>query len=318
MLHWTVAASQAGIRLEDFLAQILEGGNRTRVRRAILAGEVQVNRFPGRPQQGLRAGDYVELAAEPQSLRRAAPRQPLPAVLVATATALVIDKPSGLPTVPDRFHRGSSVHAMLATLAPGADLRIVHRLDRDTSGCLVLGKGLAAAQHFDRQFRDGRVHKEYLALVQGVVGKEPFVIDHFLGPDPRRPGKVVASRTEKKGYRAARTEVTCEAAFAEFTWLRLRPRTGRGHQLRVHLRAIGHPIVGDTDYGGEPLLLSRMKRGYKPASGDERPLLARLCLHAERVQFADLDGSEVTAAAPLPEDLAAALARLAHFAPERR
>jgi RluA family pseudouridine synthase len=317
-LHaWTVDDADGGIRLEDFLARAMGGADRTRIRREILAGAVQVNRTDARPQQPLRGGDFVEFGGE--TVGRARPRAVgLPAILLATPHLLVVDKPAGVPTVPDRSGQGPSLHGLLGDLGKGDDLRIAHRLDRDTSGCLVLAKGLAAAQHLDRQFRGGLVQKEYLALVQGEVADETFRIEHFLGPDRGRPGKVVASKTGKKGFRAALTEGAREAGFRGYTLLRLRPRTGRGHQLRVHLRAIGHPIVGDDDYGGEPLLLSALKRGYKPPAGGEVPLLLRMFLHSQRLALTDLDGTAVAVEAPLPADLSAALAKLQRFAPERR
>ena len=123
----------------------------------------------------------------------------------------------------------------------------------------------------------------------------------------------------KKGGREAHTEVEVRARFRRHALLALRPTTGRGHQLRVHLQALGHPIVGDEDYGGERLLLSRLKPDYKQRTGvDERPLLHRMFLHAERVQFQDIDGVDVDAAAPLPEDLAVALRQVEKYASARR
>jgi 23S rRNA pseudouridine955/2504/2580 synthase len=221
--------------------------------------------------------------------------------------------------VPDRSGRDRGLHGLLTELRPDADLRIVHRLDRDTSGCLLLGKGLAAAQHFDAQFQAGLVQKTYVALVQGVPARDEFTIEAWLGPDRRRPGKVVASRTEQPGFRAAHTLVRCRATFAGHALLELQPTTGRSHQLRVHLQSVGHPIVGDADYGGEELLLSRLKPGYKLRKGvAERPLTPRMFLHAERLSFRDLDGSAVAVETPLPEDLAVAKKQLEAFGERRR
>lgn len=315
----TVPEDLHGIQLADFLERCFPQWDRVQLRRLALDGSILVNRTAARPQQRLHAGDWVELGAGTESLRSRAVAPGLPVILCETATLLVIDKPAGMPVVPDRFRRQDvSVHALLPELRADADLRIVHRLDRDTSGCLMLAKGLAAARHCDLLFRDGRVHKQYLALIAGA-GPVPENIELWLGPDPSRHGKVVASATAKKGFREASTAVTVESTFPRHTLVRLTPRTGRGHQLRVHLAAIGRPIVGDADYGGEELLLSQLKRRYKQRPGQvERPLLARMFLHAEQLACSDVDGRELAVTAPLPEDLRLVLAKLERFAAPRR
>ena len=310
----------AGIQLLDLLQRDLPGVHLVDLRGLITAGEIRLNGEVCLRDCRLRCSDVVEVCHEPAP--RPAPRvstAALPTVLHESASALVIAKPAGLPTVPDRTGVERGVHGLLPALRPDADLRIVHRLDRDTSGCLVLAKGLAAARHFDEQFRLGRVQKTYAALVHGVVHREQFAIDHWLGPDPRRPGKVVASTREQGGFRQAHTEVHRRQAHAHFTLLALRPTTGRSHQLRVHLQAAGHPIVADVDYGGEMLLLSRLKPGYKSKKGvAERPLLARMFLHAEQIVFSELDGGEVRVEAPWPDDLTMAYERVMAFDEPRR
>ncbi|MEC7584047.1 MAG: RluA family pseudouridine synthase [Planctomycetota bacterium] len=306
-----------GIRLQDYLGRVLPKVHRASLRGLVDLGEVLVNGQQARRNVRLLANDFVELPAA-ADLPRRRPQAPVtPSVLGEGAAYLVLGKPAGLPTVPDRSGRMDSVHGQLEALRVGQDLRIVHRLDRDTSGCLLLAKGLEAARHFDRQWRSDRVAKEYVALVHGRVARDEQTIDLFLGPDRRRPGKVVASEREQRGFRAASTEVQVMQRFVNFTLLRLRPATGRGHQLRVHLRAIGHPIVADSDYRGEPLFLSKIKSGYKQRFGaSEKPLLGRMFLHAEVLAFEDPDGERVTVEAPLPKDLQLALAKLSKFAAE--
>lgn len=277
-------------------------------------GLVLVNRTAARPGRRLWTGDWIEILADPTALRPLSAPAPSVRVLIETPTVLVVDKPAGLPCVPDRFRgRDPSLHSLLPGLRPESDLRIVHRLDRDTSGCVVLAKGPDAARHFDRLLRAGSVAKEYLALVSGSADP-PALVDLWLGPDRRRPGKVVASRTGSKGFRAALTEIAVERRYARHCLVRLRPKTGRGHQLRVHLSAIGRPIVGDGDYGGEELLLSDIKRRYKQRPGRvERPLLSRMFLHAERLSFADVGGAWLSAVSPLPGDLRQALSKLERY-----
>lgn len=312
-----VEAEVRGIRLFDFLARMLPGLRGAAARQLVAAGDVTVNGEECLHDRRLRVGDVVMLPATagagPVAARQ--PRRPEPLVVLAeTATAVVVDKPPGLPTVPTRDGRDGGVHAQLEALRPGEDLRIVHRLDRDTSGCLLLAKGLAAAQHFDRQFAGGLVQKTYVAVVDGAPLQDEFVVERWLGPDPRRPGKVVVGTAGSRGFRDARTLVTVRQRFSRHALLELRPQTGRGHQLRVHLASLGHPIVADADYGGRPLLLSELKTEYKLRPGvAEKPLLSRLFLHAERLALDDVDGRRLDVRAPLPADLEQALQRLLRF-----
>jgi RluA family pseudouridine synthase len=243
-------------------------------------------------------------------------------VLGENPLCLCVDKPAGLPTIPDRAGRTRGVHGLLVDLRPEDDLRVAHRLDRDTSGCLALAKGLEGARWLDEAFRGGHVLKEYLALVEGRVARGRFVVDKALGPDPKRPGKVVTVGDGSKRSRSARTEVEIEERFARHTLLRIRPRTGRGHQIRVHLRSIGHPIVGDVDYGASgPLFLSSFKAGYKLRPGvPEQPLLERMFLHAEHLRLPMPEGwAPLDVRAPVPDDLARVLRQLTRFSSlERR
>lgn len=317
-----VEAELAGSRLADFLESSLPPTHRLVLRDLIASGRVKVNGETCSSSRKLREGDVVQVPEnrpEENGRRRIAKVHEAPEVRYESRSVLVIAKSPGLATVPARSGSDRSIHGLLAALRPEDDLRIVHRLDRDTSGCLMLGKGVEAARHFDEQFRKGLVAKTYVALVHGVPAQERFSIDAWLGPDPRRPGKVMASSAERKGFRMAHTEVLRTRAFRRHALLALHPTTGRGHQLRVHLQSVGHPIVGDRDYGGEPLLLSGLKTGYKRRPGvRERPLVDRLFLHAERLSFCDLDGTQVAVETPLPEDLAMALQKLEDFDERRR
>ncbi len=307
-----------GIQLTDFLERELPSSHRLQLRSLMGAGGVRVNGEVCLSSHRLHAGDVVQVRLDGASAPPTVPRA-LPEVRYESASVLVVAKPAGMPTVPDRSGRDPGLHGLLAVLRPGDDLRIVHRLDRDTSGCLLLAKGPEAARHFDEQFRGGLVAKTYEALVHGVPLQERFAIDAWLGPDRRRPGKVVAAASELPGFRAAHTDVLRQSTFSRHALLALHPTTGRSHQLRVHLQSVGHPIVGDRDYGGEPLLLSGLKTGYKLRAGvAERPLADRMFLHAARVAFADLDGAQVVVETALPADLATALQKLERFDDRRR
>lgn len=308
----------AGVRLQDFLHGAFPDVDRAALRRLVREGRVRVNRMEPEGDPRLFPYDQVEVRADVDELpvhRKGKAKAVAPIeVLHESATCLVVHKPAGLCVVPDRTGEEDSVHARLPELRPDADLRIVHRLDRDTSGCLLLGKGVEAARHFDEAFRERTVKKRYVALAQGALLRDEQVVDHSIGEDGRRPGLMLAKRGKKPGFKPAKTIVRVRERFVSHTLVELEPETGRSHQLRVHLQAIGHPIAGDEDYGGEPLLLSRWKRRYKLRTGVvERPLLERMFLHAERLAFVDLDGTAVEVEAPMPDDLQKALRKVADF-----
>ena len=172
----------------------------------------------------------------------------------------------------------------------------------------------------DVAFREGRVHKEYLALVEGVPRRKQEITRH-IGPDRRRPGRMTVVESRGKGAREARTDVTLEEPFRRHALVRAFPKTGRTHQIRVHLAWAGHPILGDRDYGtGFELRLSRIKSDFKQRRGVvERPLLRRMFLHAEVLKIpGDSGGPELTAHAPLPKDLTLVLDKMRRFASPRR
>jgi RluA family pseudouridine synthase len=236
----------------------------------------------------------------------------LPVILHEDDHVVVFDKPSGLPVAPDRWDKGRPhlmglVHARLSPRIYNA-----HRLDADTSGIVLCAKTKHALDRLCAQFERGDVEKEYFALVRGRPARQRGEIREPLMPDLHRPGEMRASRVGKPAH----TDYEIERIFRGFALLRLRPRTGRTHQLRVHMRCIGCPIVADPWYGdGRPLFLSEFKRGYKPARGEERPLLARLALHAHRLAFEHpATGARVAIEAPVPDDLAVALKQLAKWA----
>lgn len=231
---------------------------------------------------------------------------------------LIVHKPAGMVSAGGGRGSPSALSAVQAT-RPEDDLRAVVRVDREASGCLLLAKGLEAARHGEAELRAGRLQMSYVALVTGVPGSDRIAIDAWLGPDRKRPGRVVAGDRQRSGFRQAHTNVVVRDRFLRHALLELRPQTHRGHQLRVHLASIGHSIVGDEEYGGEGLKLSRLKPGYKIRPGvSERPLLQRVFLHAQHVAFADLDGDNVVVAAPLPDDLSVALRHVAKHTRPRR
>jgi 23S rRNA pseudouridine1911/1915/1917 synthase len=206
---------------------------------------------------------------------------------------LVIDKAPGLVVHPARGHREDTLSQLLApSLAGGEPERagIVHRLDRDTSGLLVVARSEEAHRLLQQALAQRRIEREYLALVEGRPPARSGTIDAPIGRDPRVRTRMAV---DGSGAREARTHFTLERALAETSLLLLRLETGRTHQIRVHLQAIGHPVCGDPEYGTAGLL------------GLERQFL-----HATRLAFEHpLTGRRVEVRSPLPEDLQRALAR---------
>src|ERR1035437_10285134 len=206
---------------------------------------------------------------------------------------LVIDKAPGLVVHPARGHREDTLSQLLApSLAGGEPERagIVHRLDRDTSGLLVVARSEEAHRLLQQALAQRRIEREYLALVEGRPPARSGTIDAPIGRDPRVRTRMAV---DGSGAREARTHSTLQRALAETSLLLLRLETGRTHQIRVHLQAIGHPVCGDPEYGTAGLL------------GLERQFL-----HATRLAFEHpLTGRRVEVRSPLPEDLQRALAR---------
>jgi 23S rRNA pseudouridine1911/1915/1917 synthase len=206
---------------------------------------------------------------------------------------LVVDKAAGLVVHPARGHREGTLAQLLAPLAAGGEedrAGIVHRLDRDTSGLLVVSRSDESHRLLQAALAQRRIEREYIALVEGRPPARSGTIEAPIGRDPR-----VRTRMAVDGVspREARTHFTLERALADTSLLRLRLETGRTHQIRVHLQAIGHPVCGDPEYGTPGLL------------GLERQFL-----HATRLSFEHpFTGAHVEVRSPLPVDLQGALAR---------
>jgi 23S rRNA pseudouridine1911/1915/1917 synthase len=239
---------------------------------------------------------------------------------------LVINKPAGLLVIPDRWDASKPTVVKLARtylhtqaaakgtiLAEPPRVWVVHRLDRDTSGVLILAKTDHIHAALSEQFEHGKVLKTYLALVSGQGIRAEGVIRLPIGPHPQRPGMMAIQ------HRHGKTALTRYAAierFRGYTLLDVHPHTGRSHQIRVHAQAIGHPLAIDPLYGSsEPLLLSALKPSYRPKVGaEEHPLMARLTLHARALELMHpRRGETCTWMAPLPKDFSAVLRNLRRY-----
>ncbi len=236
---------------------------------------------------------------------------------------LALDKPAGLLTSPDRYdaQRPNLMKLLHAGIARGTAwartrgltyLMNAHRLDFETSGVILLAKNKAALVALANLFGTEKPHKEYLALVHGAPVKPAFAVDAKLAPHPVKTGLI---RVDEKNGKRAKTEFELLEQFAGHALLKCRPLTGRTHQIRVHLRQAGLPIVGDELYGGAPLLLSRLKPGYRlKPNKTERPLIARVALHAESLSLPHpVTGEVINIRAPWPKDMKVAVNYLRRY-----
>ena len=290
---------QAEPRLDRFLARQLPDHSRAEVQRWIKQGLALVNAKPARPGMALKPGDVVALTIpEPEPTQLLPEDIPL-VVLYEDADIIAIDKPAGMVVHPAAGHSsGTLVNAILwhfpdiEGVGEGGRPGIVHRLDKDTSGIILVAKNARAHWHLQAQFKERTVDKTYLALVHGHVSPERGLIDAPIGRHPRHR-KRMAIVPAAKG-RAAQTEYEVVAYYDVTTLLAAHPLTGRTHQIRVHLASIGHPVVGDRVYG--------RRDAYK---------LGRHFLHAHRLRFRrPSDDAIIELESPLPPELQALLDRL--------
>jgi 23S rRNA pseudouridine1911/1915/1917 synthase len=292
MPELTVPEDAAGERLDVFLAA--HAGSRAAAQRLIDGGHVTVDGAP-RPKRHVLGGGETVAVEEPEPGAAEAAVPPAPyAVAYEDEHLLVVDKPAGVVVHPARGHRqGTLVQALAGRVAGGDDPErpgIVHRLDRDTSGLLVMARSDAAHAALKAQLKRREIVREYLALVEGRPPARSGTIDAPLGRDRRVRTRI---STDTDEGREAITHFEVERALPEDTLLRVRLETGRTHQIRAHLLAIGHPVAGDREYGG-----------------GGRHGLERQFLHAARLAFPHPSGGEpVDLSSPLPPDLQAALRR---------
>jgi 23S rRNA pseudouridine1911/1915/1917 synthase len=298
-----------GQRLDRFLASILPGRSRSQVQRLIKHGSVLVGGRPAKANHAVHSGDEVAVSLpEPDEPTPEPEALPL-SVVYEDPDLIVVDKPAGMVVHPAAGHaRGTLVNALLHHIADlsgiGGERRpgIVHRLDRGTSGLMVVAKHDAAHEELARQFHDREVEKEYVALVWGVVqaGRR---IDAPIGRDPSDRKKM--SARARRSREAVTRIVGAEHFGPALTLARVAIYTGRTHQIRVHLSAIGHPVVGDALYGG---VRRRVPGDLRAVTRLDRPFL-----HAARLVFHHpVDGRRLEFASPLPDDLQEVLDELRH------
>jgi 23S rRNA pseudouridine1911/1915/1917 synthase len=327
-----VTAEAKGQRLDLFLAAQLEGVSRSRVQLLIDQGDVLVDGLHEKASLKLRGAERIDITGEPRP-------EPLKAmaedifldVIYEDADLAVINKPSGMMVHAgsgqneDERNRGTLVNALLfrfkALSATGGDLRpgIVHRLDKDTSGLIVVAKNDRAHAALAELFSSRQIKKTYIALVQGSVERAKGTINASVGRDPLRRTRMTTkplgdARTAVSHYEVIRR---LSNRFGKFTLVSVRIETGRTHQIRVHMASIGHPVVGDTLYGGPGHLTDQVasqaatSKAARRKSEPERLKLGRNFLHAARLEFPHPKTKKLLQLeAPLPPELEEFLRRL--------
>jgi 23S rRNA pseudouridine1911/1915/1917 synthase len=284
-------AEDAGERLDAFLAGPL--GSRAQAQRLIEDGAVRVDGALVPKRHRMSAGETVTVEIPAAVAPEADPSPAAFTVRYEDDDLLVVDKPAGVVVHPARGHASGTLSQALAGLAAGGEegrAGIVHRLDRDTSGLLVVARSAEAHRRLKRALQARDITREYVALVEGRPPARTGTIDAPIGRDRRVRTRM---STDTDAPRHAVTHFAVAEALPRTTLLDVRLETGRTHQIRAHLQAIGHPVLGDPEYGGA-----------------RRLGLERQFLHAGRLRFAQpFTGAPVDVRSPLPEDLAAALER---------
>ncbi|MFQ5644586.1 MAG: 23S rRNA pseudouridine(955/2504/2580) synthase RluC [Thiogranum sp.] len=292
-----ISAEQAGQRIDNFLLRVLKGVPKSRIYRLLRKGEVRVNKGRIRPEYRLQSGDQVRIppvrVAQPgaAATARPAPGALADSILYEDNRLLILNKPAGMAV-----HGGSGIDygviEALRALRPEAPyLELVHRLDRATSGCLMIARRRSELRTLHELLRNGGVEKRYLLLVQGDWGQGPFRIDAPLRKNQLRSGERMV-RVDPEG-KTALTQFRFLESYPGASLMEAELKTGRTHQIRVHAAHAGHPLAGDEKYGDEAFNRKMRKSGLK-----------RMFLHAHYLAFEDSErGRSIEVSAPLGADL---------------
>lgn len=334
----TVEARAHGWRLDHYLARLHPNYSRAQFQREIETGEIVVNGLPAKASRRLHVNDIVQFHLPREPDRSVVPEDLPLEVLFEDAHLVVLNKSANMVVHPGRGHqRGTLVGALqfhfdrLSDVAGADRPGIVHRLDRDTTGVMVVAKDNQVHHRLSGQFERREVEKEYAAIVWGVLDRDSDWIETHLRVNPREREKMMVCEAGA-GARSAVTYYEAAERFAGFTLVRLFPKTGRTHQLRVHMKHLGHAIAADKVYGGRSELRwsdvlggpERGGRGMRAGGaagafgggkgmdpGGDRVLIARQALHARRIVFHHpVTGARLEFVAELPADMQETLAAL--------
>lgn len=289
--HFSI--DRAGVRLDKYISEIYPDISRTQAQRLIADGQVTVNGHVEKPSYQVVIGDILDMVIRPVTPSHLVPENIPVSIVYEDSDILVVDKPAGLTVHPAPGHTSHTlVNAVLShlnavseeTQRPG----IVHRLDKDTSGVMVIARNQTAHENLSAQFKKHSVNKIYLTLVRGRLTPQEGIIEAPIGRDSSNRKRMTVSG--KSRGRKALTRYKVIRYLGNYTLLEVMPQTGRTHQIRVHMQAIGYPVVGDATYG------------------IKSPILSRQFLHAHKLGFRHPStGGYVEFVSPLPKDLEKAL-----------
>lgn len=317
-MRYTVDKPEVGQRLDQFLTRQIKKVSRAQVREAIDAGQVTINDQPMKPSYKLRPGDVIDY---PEIDARQAAQKPEEAdldILFQDEHLAAINKPPGMVTHPAKGHwDGTLTAALLAKFSQLSDIGgasrpgIVHRLDRDTSGVLVIAKHNEAHEALTLQFAQRETEKEYFAIVVGCPDRDRDIIDEPIGPHPRYREKMSIVRDDPNA-KEAQTFYEVDERFDGFAALKIFPKTGRTHQIRVHLAHVRYPVLCDRAYGSR----ARITLGEIARNEDTQIVLARTALHARRLKITHpVSGEPLEFEAPIPSDITSPLEVLRKYRP---
>ena len=328
----SVPQDAAGQRLDQFLVAQLEGVSRSRVQLLLEQGDVLIDGLQPKASYKLRGGESILITGEPHPAPLKATAEDIPLnVVFEDANLAVIDKPAGMMVhagsgqTEDARSRGTLVNALLhrfqSLSSTSGELRpgIVHRLDKDTSGLIIVAKNDRTHAALAHMFSSRQIKKTYIALVHGAVERHKGTITAAIGRDPVRRTRMSTKVQENARAAVSHYEVVrrLTTRFGKFTLVRVRIETGRTHQIRVHMASIGHPVVGDTLYGAASQLADQEAMQASPSkaarrnTNPEQLRLGRNFLHAAELEFAHpVNGKQLALSAPLPETLESFLYRL--------
>ncbi|MFI4875754.1 MAG: RluA family pseudouridine synthase [Blastopirellula sp. JB062] len=317
-IETVIAAEHVGKRVDQFIAQSLPGISRGQIRRAIDAGRVTINGLACKPAHKLSVGERLSsppIAAYSDEQLGAKVQLD---ILYQDDRIAVINKPPGMITHPAKGHwkgtltEGLKGHfAQLSTIGGPTRPGIVHRLDRDTSGVIIIAKDDAAHEFLKKQFQDRLTEKEYFALVVGAPDRDRDLINEPIGPHPKIRERMAIRRGDDEG-KEAQTFYEVLERYEGFAAVKALPKTGRTHQIRVHLAHAGHPVLCDPLYGSRRII----SLGELSRDDDRTHLLGRTALHARRLAIAHPDDGKVREfVAPTPADLELTQTKLRELRP---
>ena len=322
----TVELHESGWRLDIFLVHHFPKCSRTLIRNAIMNGGVRIDEEDthlsnGKPGFRLKPGQIVHFMI-PEIPREAPQPENIPLDIVYEDEYLaIINKPAGMVVHPSRghwegtlvsalaFHFGNQLSNVRGSIRPG----VVHRLDRDTTGAIIIAKDDAVHGKLARLFESRQIHKEYLAIVVGTPHLDRDMLNHPIGLHPKKKEKMRIVSADAIDAKHAQTFYEVVKRYGRWSTMRCFPKTGRTHQIRVHLAHIGHPILCDQTYGGGKMVTQEALLGKVPFSlsgenADGTVLLQRQALHAYRLSFVHpVTEQQLEITAPIPADMQAVL-----------